>query len=143
MRYGARRRQIALHCFAVQRTVNDNTILYNSRPGTASKTTPVRTGPVHCCRSILTPPTRTLTKPSITRPSSPNLNQEVASVCASLNKAIFRKLLCPRPVTYLMEYAFTFCFASLKFLPISVSCINHESIIIGLVTLTFDLLTSK
>jgi len=43
-----------------------------------------------------------------------------------------------------MEYAFTFTFASQELPPISVSCIVYDSTaLIGLVTLTFDLLTSK
>jgi len=45
-----------------------------------------------------------------------------------LNKAILRKLLLPRPITYLMEYAFTFTFASWEFPPISVSCIVYDNI---------------
>jgi len=52
----------------------------------------------------------------------------------------------PRPatygfVTYLMEYAFTFTFASREFPP---TCIVCDSIdLIDLVTLIFDLLISK
>jgi len=48
----------------------------------------------------------------------------------------------PRPVTYLMEYAFTFTFASREFPPISVCRIVSDSINRP-VTLTFDILTSK
>ena len=65
-------------------------------------------------------------------------------ICAMLtNKAISRTLLCPRPVNYLMEYAFTFTFASRKFPPISVYAALSTTALIGVVTLTFDLLTSK
>jgi len=63
----------------------------------------------------------------------------------STNKTILRKLLSPRPVTYLMEYAFTFTFASREFPPIS----THAALSLTVtninrpVTLIFDLLTSK
>jgi len=58
------------------------------------------------------------------------------------NKAILRKLQCRRLaygfVTYLMEYAFTFTFASRKFPPMC-----DMTALIRLVTLIFDILISK
>jgi len=46
-------------------------------------------------------------------------------------QANFEKIACnvrPQPVTYLMEYAFTFTFASREFPPISVWFIVYDSI---------------
>jgi len=47
------------------------------------------------------------------------------------------------PATYLMENAFTITFASREFPPTRVCAPLSVTALIGLVTLTFDILTSK
>ena len=61
-------------------------------------------------------------------------------VITYLNKAILRKLLCPRSVTYLLEYAFTFTFVTGIFADLR-NCALSVTALIGLVTSTFDLLS--